>query len=243
MKLVSLDNLSYVVQKVGALFVKKELKTGSDTEYKQLSDNNLTDELVEKINSAGSATAVTEEITEAKTEAVTESKTYTDTTAATAKTEAIESSNSYTDTEVGEALAEAKDYADTAESDAVSTSKTYTDEQLAAAKTELQAEISTKISTAYKVKGSSAFASLPELSETEEGNVYNITDEFTTTANFVEGEGKKYPAGTNVVCIEESEGVFKWDVLPGFIDTDSFVLSSDIETVSTDEIDAMFTAA
>lgn len=262
MKFISIDNLSYTVQKIGALFVKKELKTGSDTEYRTLSDNNLTDELVEKINSAGSATAVTEEIGEAKTAAVTESKEYTDTTASTAKTEAIESSNSYTDTEVSEALTEAKSYADTAEADAVTTanaytdttaatakseavteSKTYADEQVAAAKTELEASIKTQISTAYKVKGSSAFADLPAPEEAEEGNVWNITDAFTTTDIFVEGAGKKYPAGTNVVCIEESEGVFKYDILPGFIDTDSFVLNSDIETVTEDEIDAMFTAA
>ena len=37
-------------------FVKKEHKTGSETEYKVLSDNNLTDELVTKINNAGDST-------------------------------------------------------------------------------------------------------------------------------------------------------------------------------------------
>ncbi len=232
MKFITLDNLNYAMQKVGSLFVKKELKTGSDTEYKGLSDNNLTDELVEKINNAGSATAVTENIATAKTEAITESKEYTDTTAETAKTEAVTESKSYTDTTAA-----------TAKTEAIESSNSYTDEQLEAAKTELQADINSKISTAYKVKGSSTFANLPALSEAEEGNVYNLTEEFTTTADFVEGEGQKYPAGTNIVCIEESEGVFKWDVLPGFIDTDTFVLNSDIETVTEDEIDAMFTAA
>lgn len=34
-------------------FMQKEHKTGSETEYKVLSDNNLTDELVTKINNAG----------------------------------------------------------------------------------------------------------------------------------------------------------------------------------------------
>ena len=53
---------------------------------------------------------------------------------------------------------------------------------------------------------------------------------------------KKYPAGSNVVCVEESEGVFKWDVLAGFIDTDTFVKVADIETVTEAEIDAMFAA-
>ena len=167
-------------------------------------------------------------------------KTYTDETAATAKTEAVTASNTYTDTEVSEALTEAKAYADTAESDAVASANTYTDEQVEAAKTALQADINAKISTAYKVKGSSAFASLPTASAAEEGNVYNITDTFTTTDAFVEGAGKKYLAGTNVVCIEASEGVFKYDVLPGFIDTDSFVLNADIVEVTNSEIDALF---
>lgn len=304
MQLITLDGLRRFKEKVEELFVSKEYKTGSTTVYKQLSDNNLTDELVDKINSAGVATEVTENITEAKTEAVAESnsytdaevaeavtesksytdaevaeakmeavttsnsytdtevsealteaksyadtaeadavasaKTYTDETAATAKTEAVATSNSYTDTEVSEALTEAKTYADTAEADAVATSKTYTNEQLAAAKTELQTEINSKISTAYKVKGSSTFANLPTPSEAEEGYVWNITEEFTTTAAFVEGANKKYPAGTNIVCIEESEGVFKFDVLSGFIDTDSFVLNSSIEEVTDSEIDALF---
>lgn len=321
MKFITLENLNYAMQKVSALFVKKELKTGSETEYRTLSDNNLTDALVEKINAAGVATEVTEDIANAKSEAiqssngytdtevgealaeakayadtaesdavtssnsytdaevsealaeaksyadtaeadaVTSANAYTDTTASNAKTEAIESSNSYTDTEVSEALTEAKAYADTAESDAVasaksytdttaesakteavSTAKTYTDEQVEAAKTALQADINTKISTAYKVKGSTAFANLPAPSESEEGNVYNITEKFTTTDVFLVGAGEKYPAGTNVVCVEESEGTFKYDILHGFIDTDSFVLNSDIEAVTEGEIDAMFAA-
>lgn len=287
MKLVTLEMLQYFKTKLEGLFVEQEKKTGSDTEYKVLSDNNLTDELVEKINASGAAAEVTEEITTAKTEAVTESKEYTDTakteavtesntytdtevgealveaksyadtaeadavasaktytdeTASAAKTEAVTESNAYTDTEVSDALNEAKAYADTAETDAVTTANTYTNEQVAAAKTELQTEINSKISTAYKVKGSKAFADLPALSESEEGNVYNLTDGFTTTADFAEGEGQKYPAGTNIVCIEESEGVFKWDVLPGFIDTDTFVKNTDIETITESEIDALFAA-
>lgn len=335
MKLVTLEMLQYFKTKLEGLFVKKEFKTGSTTEYKVLSDNNLSDDLIEKINNAGSATAVNEAIAAAKTEAITESKAYTD--------EAKTAANSYTDTEVAEALAdaksyadqsetdavatakaytdeqveaaktelntaiatatddmatktwaseqiatattdmatnesvdskiaEAKAYADTAESDAVATAKTYTDEQVSAAqtilqtaigtakteavsesktyadeqvataKTELTATINERISTAYKIKGSTTFANLPALSETEEGHVYNLSDAFTSTADFVEGEGKKYPAGSNVVCIEVSEGVFKWDVLAGFIDTDTFVKNTDIETITEAEIDALFAA-
>ena len=39
--------------KIKDKFVVKEHKTGPDSEYKVLSDNNLTDALVEKIMSAG----------------------------------------------------------------------------------------------------------------------------------------------------------------------------------------------
>ena len=50
------NGLLYYNQKLGAKFnskVDKEYKTGSQSEYKVLSDNNLTDELVTKINNAG----------------------------------------------------------------------------------------------------------------------------------------------------------------------------------------------
>lgn len=73
------------------------------------------------------------------------------------------------------------------------------------------------IGTVYKAAGSVAFASLPTLGAEYEGYVYNVTDSFTTTSDFVEGAGKDYPAGTNVVCIDVS-GVYKWDILGGFVD-------------------------
>ena len=51
--------LLYVLQKLKEKLstkVDKEHKTGSESEYKVLSDNNLTDELVQKIQDAGSST-------------------------------------------------------------------------------------------------------------------------------------------------------------------------------------------
>ena len=70
--------------------------------------------------------------------------------------------------------------------------------------------IDNKISSVYKVKGSLPFASLTSalLVKANEGNVYNITDAFTSTANFVEGAGKKYSAGSNVVVVETTTAVF-----------------------------------
>lgn len=87
--------------------------------------------------------------------------------------------------------------------------------------TEVDEKIAAKISSTYKAAGSVAFAALPALSAAIEGNVYNISDEFTTNADFVEAAGTKYPAGTNIVCIKVSEA-YKWDVLAGFVDLSAY---------------------
>lgn len=74
----------------------------------------------------------------------------------------------------------------------------------------------------YKPAGSVAFASLPTLGAEYEGYVYNVTDAFTTTSDFVEGAGIDYPAGTNVVCIDTGSSVYKWDVLGSFVDLSGY---------------------
>ena len=82
--------------------------------------------------------------------------------------------------------------------------------------------IANAISTVYKPKGSVAFASLPALGASVLGNVYNITDGFTTTADFVEGAGKEYPANTNVVVVDTdttgASPAYKFDVFTGLVD-------------------------
>ena len=99
-------------------------------------------------------------------------------------------------------------------------------------KTETEGKIDEKInvaiSTTYRAAGAIAFESLPELGASEEGKVYNITNEFTTTANFVEGAGKKYPVGTNVVCIDVGTDEYKWDVLAGFVDTSALATKQEL---------------
>lgn len=55
---------------------------------------------------------------------------------------------------------------------------------------------------AFQIKGS--VASIPTLSNCNPGDVYNITSEFTTTADFVEGAGIKYPAGTDIYVADLS---------------------------------------
>lgn len=53
----------------------------------------------------------------------------------------------------------------------------------------------------YQAGGSKAFADLPAASATTLGMVYNITDDFTTTEDFVEGDGIDVAAGTDVAVV------------------------------------------
>lgn len=78
-------------------------------------------------------------------------------------------------------------------------------------------QVDGKISAVYKPGGSKAFASLPTPAAGNLGIVYNVTDAFTTTSAFVEGAGKAYPAGTNVVVVQV-ESAYKYDTLSGFVD-------------------------
>ena len=56
---------------------------------------------------------------------------------------------------------------------------------------------------AYVFRGSVTFANLPStLTKTMIGYVYNVSNQFTTDARFVEGAGKKYAAGTNVAVAD-----------------------------------------
>ena len=109
-----------------------------------------------------------------------------------------------------------------------------TGEQVAAA-------INAKVSSTYKAGGSVAFASLPELTEANLGLVVNVTDKFTATADFLDGEGKKHPAGTNVVVAKSGEE-YKYDVLAGFVDLEGYAekeqVATDIGTAKTEAIDA-----
>lgn len=93
-------------------------------------------------------------------------------------------------------------------------------------------EIDSKLSSTYKAAGSSAFADLPTPAESVLGYVYNVTDTFTTTASFIEGAGKTYPAGTNVAVIV-SGGTYYYDVLPGFVDLSGYLLIASTITNTT----------
>lgn len=112
---------------------------------------------------------------------------------------------------------------------------------------EVEAKIKSEVSGVYKPQGAVAFANLPTLSANIEGYVYNVTDAFTTTADFVEGAGHSHPAGTNVVCVEHGTGTYKWDCLSGAIDLSAYWTSTSgeantLEAATVAEINAILNA-
>lgn len=80
-----------------------------------------------------------------------------------------------------------------------------------------KAQVDTKLSGAYKVKGSSTFEALPKDNNVV-GDVYNITNAFDL-------DDKHYDPGTNVVWTEEG-----WDALSGSFDTTA--IESSIQEVA-----------
>ena len=94
-------------------------------------------------------------------------------------------------------------------------------------KQQTEDKISAAISSVYKPAGSTTFASLPAPAANVLGNVYNVTDAFTTTDQFVEGAGKSYPAGTNVAVVLVGED-YKYDVLSGMVDLSNYSTTDEI---------------
>ncbi len=95
-----------------------------------------------------------------------------------------------------------------------------------------KSEVDAKVSTVYKVKGTKAtIAEVTALTNAVVGDVWNVTAEFTLSS-------KKYPAGTNVVCVtatsSSSHADANWDALGGTVDLTPYAkvanLPSDIVT-------------
>lgn len=141
--------------------------------------------------------------------------------------------DAYTKTEVDNELAKKADKSTTLSGYGIADAYTKGDVYN---KTETDAQIDSKVKTAvagvYKIKGSIAFASLP-VEGMSDGDVYNITDEFTSTNAFVEGSGKVYPAGTNVVYVADSG---KWDCMAGTYDFSGYLQKTDIRSLTEEEI-------
>lgn len=82
---------------------------------------------------------------------------------------------------------------------------------------------------ALKPSGSVTFANLPALTAANLNKLLNVTDAFTTTADFVEGAGVNYPAGTNVAIINtgsDASPVYKYDAMTGVVDLSGYLQKS-----------------
>ena len=102
--------------------------------------------------------------------------------------------------------------------------------------TEVDAAIASAITAAYKPAGTKTVAELVSalLIADNLGNVYNMTDAGTTTADFIEGAGKPIRIGDNVgICDIGTGGThdYKFDLLSGFVDTSDFVTTGDMTTI------------
>lgn len=71
--------------------------------------------------------------------------------------------------------------------------------------------IAESFSGALRPIGTVTFENLPPLAQADSGDMYNVSNQFTTTSDFVEGAGIVVPLGSNVYKTVSG----KWDVLAG----------------------------
>ena len=90
-------------------------------------------------------------------------------------------------------------------------------------------------------KGTKAFAGLDPTTDLVAANVgfmYNISDAFETTSDFVEGAGHAIPAGANVYIANPSTGVYKYDIFAGMYDLSGYALKSEMSVTPGTGTDA-----
>lgn len=114
---------------------------------------------------------------------------------------------------------------------------------------EMEQAIESAAVGALKFKGSIAFANLPSLAAANLNNLYNVSDAFTTTSDFVEGAGKAYPAGSNVAIVNtgtDANPVYKYDAMVGTMDLSAYWTSAtgqnnSLNAMTVAEINAILT--
>ena len=99
--------------------------------------------------------------------------------------------------------------------------KTYMDNAAAYSK-EAKAAASS-ITGALKPKGTVNFEELPDLADADSGDMYNVSNEFVSTADYKDGGGITYPSGTNVYKTEDG----MWDCLGGQLS--DYLMRDDID--------------
>lgn len=150
-----------------------------------------------------------------------------------------------TETYVGQEIDKAKTSINEGVDSKVSQAKTDMEEhvgtEIGKSETKLMGEIAKQVSSHGTYKGQKDSIDDLPTQDVAIGDEYNMTAEFTTTAaKFTDGGNKKYPAGSNVICSDNTPGAVKWDVTQGFTDFSLFAEKSELPTaISNDVIDAL----
>lgn len=112
---------------------------------------------------------------------------------------------------------------------------------------ETMKSIKTRLGAGYIAKGSVLFETLPGAPTRDAvGFVYDVyvlpgETDFTIDdrfADYEDGKTKKYPSHSNVAVVETDPGVYKYDVIPGFIDQN--IVNDYMEGLTSDDIDNMW---
>lgn len=108
----------------------------------------------------------------------------------------------------------------------------------AAVTAEIDEKVAAKLGSAYKPKASIASADdLQTPVEADLGSIFSVKEAFTTTEDFVGGEGQSIPAGTTIVVVETEDGDYKYDVMGGMVDLTDYAKSADVASDLDKKID------
>lgn len=217
------DGLIHFWAKIKEKFVQKELKTGSQDTYKVLSDNNLTDALVQKINDAGSSSfngqysALTGKPSIEGHEVATG-----DQTAASLGLETPSGAQAKADAAKSAAVDEVKTlgYQTSTQVESAITAKGYAtadsvDSKVNAAKAELQGKITEAVSSALTYKGVKATKAELPVEGNKTGDMWHVTDD----ANEYAWDGSK------------------WEPMGGAVDLSGYMKKTDMVALTNGEID------
>lgn len=195
------------------------VRDGEDTDNSKYYSEQASKSSTASANSASTAsTKASEAASSASSASASATKSATSESNASKSASSAATSESTASTKASEAAQSATaagNSASTATSKAVaastSASNAATSEANAKKYYEQAKAISESFSGALRPMGTVSFANLPAVSSASAGDMYNISDEFVTTSDFVEGAGITEPAGSNVY----KTGAGKWDVLAG----------------------------
>ena len=217
------DGLIHFWAKIKEKFVQKELKTGSQDTYKVLSDNNLTDALVQKINDAGSSSfngqysALTGKPSIEGHEVATG-----DQTAASLGLETPSGAQAKADAAKSAAIDEVKTlgYQTSTQVESAITAKGYAtadsvDSKVNAAKAELQGKITEAVSSALTYRGVKATKTELPSEGNKTGDMWHVTED----ANEYAWDGTK------------------WEPMGGAVDLSGYMKKTDMVALTNGEID------